>query len=114
MTDPGPTGGGGAGVRRDAGAGGESDADPLAVQRKRLRFRSWHRGAKEMDLILGRFADRYLDELTAEDLDRYELLLVSGDPELYAWITRAAPVPETHDHAVMRLLQNFNVATQED
>ena len=47
-------------------AGDAPAAEPDAVRRKRLRYRSWHRGMKEMDLILGRFADRALATMTAE------------------------------------------------
>jgi antitoxin CptB len=85
--------------------------DDLEVRRKRLRFRSWHRGSKEMDMLLGTFADRALASLSPQQLDRYEALLQTGDPELYGWITGRDAVPEAHDHDVMRLLQNFNIRT---
>src|SRR5262245_16932599 len=57
--------------------------DPLAVQRRRLHFRSWHRGTREADLILGRFADAHLDGFSAEQLDRYGGLLENSDPDIY-------------------------------
>ncbi len=53
---------------------------------KRLRMRSWRRGTKEMDLILGPFADRRAAGLDAAMLDRYEALLEENDQDLYAWI----------------------------
>lgn len=86
-------------------------ADDFEVRRKRLRFRSWHRGSKEMDVLLGTFADRALAGLSPQQLDRYEALLQAGDPELYGWITGRDAVPEAHDHDVMRLLQNINIRT---
>lgn len=55
---------------------------------KRLHMRSWRRGMKEMDLILGRFADDCLGALPAEDLDAYERLLAENDQDLYLWVTR--------------------------
>lgn len=54
---------------------------------KRLHMRSWRRGMKEMDLILGGFADRSLPGLGAADLDAYEGLLAENDQDLYRWIT---------------------------
>lgn len=55
---------------------------------KRLHMRSWRRGMKEMDLILGHFADDRLAGLDAVELDAYERLLAENDQDLYLWITR--------------------------
>jgi antitoxin CptB len=76
-------------------------------RRKRLQFRSWHRGTREMDLLLGGFADANLHVFTPDQLDRYEALLPQSDPDLYNWITGAEPIPAEHDHDVMRLLSVF-------
>lgn len=76
-------------------------ADP---RRKRLRFRSWHRGTREMDLILGRFADRHVFEFSPLQLERYERLLEENDPDLYNWLTGREPPPPEHDHDVLRLM----------
>lgn len=54
---------------------------------KRLHMRSWRRGMKEMDLILGPFADGQLADLTEAELDKYEIILEQNDQELYLWIT---------------------------
>ena len=75
------------------------------VRRKRLRFRSWHRGTREADLLLGPFADTHLAELTPSQLDRYEALLGENDATLYGWIAgRVAPPPE-QDCDVLRLIR---------
>ena len=81
--------------------------DTLAVQRRRLRFRSWHRGTREADLILGRFADAHLAQFSAEQLDRYAALLEKSDPDIYDWLTGRAPIPATEDTDVVRLLRDF-------
>jgi len=86
----------------------------LHLRRKRLRFRSWHRGTREMDLILGRFADAKLACLDAEQLDRYAALLENSDPDLYDWLIRRTAVPPRHDHDVMKLLQNFSLSERND
>lgn len=85
------------------------DPEKLETSRKKLRFRSWHRGTKEMDLLLGSFADRHLAGFSAQQLDRYEALLQNSDPDLYGWISGHNAVPEPHDHDVMRLLQIFSI-----
>lgn len=67
---------------------------------RRLRMRSWRRGTREMDLILGPFADANLGRLDAAALDAYEALLEENDQDLYPWITARlngnAGGPATH------------------
>ena len=65
----------------------------LDNRRKRLKFRSWHRGMREMDLLIGRFADRNLDVFSERQLDLFETLLHETDPDLYNWITEPQPKP---------------------
>jgi len=61
---------------------------------KRLRYRSWHRGCKETDLILGNFADERLQTLDEEQLCAYERLLDEDDVNIWDWLTgNAAPKP---------------------
>ncbi len=81
--------------------------ETIEVRRKRLRYQSWHRGTKEIDLMLGRFADTMLARLTAEQLDRYETLLANPDPDIYLWISGGEAVPEAFDSDVMKMLKNF-------
>jgi len=83
--------------------------DALAIQRRRLRYRSWHRGTLEADLILGRFADAHLAGFSAEQLDRYDALLEKSDPDIYDWLTGRAPVPVAVDTDVFRLLKDFKL-----
>ncbi len=61
---------------------------------KRLRMRSWRRGIKEMDLILGGFADTALDGLSDEDLAIYDEMLGENDHDLYQWASGQSPAPE--------------------
>lgn len=81
--------------------------EALEIRRKRLLFRSWHRGTREVDLLLGSFAERHLAELTVAQLDRYEALLENSDSVLFDWLSgRMAPPPE-QDGDVLRLLMAF-------
>jgi antitoxin CptB len=81
---------------------------PTDIRRKRLLFRSWHRGTRETDLILGRFADSHLDSFDAGQLDRYEALLECSDADLFDWVGGRAAPPTVQDHDVMRLLLAFH------
>lgn len=83
--------------------------DALAIQRRRLRYRSWHRGTREADLVLGRFADAHLPGFTAEQLDRYGALLENSDPDIYDWLTGRSPAPAAVDTDVFRLLKDFKL-----
>ncbi|UPK31677.1 succinate dehydrogenase assembly factor 2 [Bradyrhizobium sp. 186] len=62
-------------------------SDGLDERRKRILFRCWHRGTREMDLILGRFADAEIGNLSDDELTELERLLEVNDPDLYAAIT---------------------------
>ena len=66
----------------------------LDDRRKRLLFRCWHRGTREMDLILGRFADAEIATLADDELDELERLIEVPDPDLYAALTGARPLPQ--------------------
>jgi len=61
--------------------------------RKRLIFRSWHRGTREMDLIMGSFADKNVSGFTESELTAYETLLETPDPDLYNWIAGVETPP---------------------
>ena len=67
----------------------------LDDRRKRLLFRCWHRGTREMDLILGRFADAEIANLTEDELVQFEHLMDVPDPDLYAALTgNLTPAPD--------------------
>ncbi|MFQ5535205.1 MAG: succinate dehydrogenase assembly factor 2 [Sphingomonadales bacterium] len=83
--------------------------EQLDNRRKRIRFRSWHRGTKETDLILGSFADHHLAGLDDRQLELFESLLEVADAELLDWISGRLPVPASHDNEVMALLKDFKL-----
>jgi antitoxin CptB len=74
---------------------------------KKLKFRAWHRGFREADLILGPFADSHVSELSAEELDVFEAILEVPDHDLYEWILERTPTPGEWDGSVMRRLKQF-------
>jgi antitoxin CptB len=76
-------------------------------RRKRLLFRSWHRGTKEADLLLGSFAEANLAGFSSADIACYEELLDQNDADLWDWMTGQAEPPPEHDTGVMRRLRAF-------
>lgn len=82
-------------------------SESLENRRKRLRFRAWHRGTREMDLLVGSFADAHLEGFESDQLDRFEGLLLEADPDLYAWMIGRADPPNDLDHDVMRMMRAF-------
>lgn len=58
-----------------------------------MSFRAWHRGIRETDLILGRFADAHLAGFDQAELDAFEALLDIPDRDLLGWVTGSEPVP---------------------
>ena len=85
----------------------------LEVRKRRIRFRAWHRGMREMDLILGRFADATLSNLDADGVDTFEALMEVPDPELYEWITGAKKTPAKYETELMQKLRSFHLGGSE-
>lgn len=90
------------------------DGDGLSddERRRQLRFRSWHRGTREADLLLGSFADKYLPTFDRERLERYAELLEVADPDLWDWLIGRAPVAEGVDGEIMQLLREHKLTTR--
>ncbi len=80
-----------------------TELTPHEARLKKLRMRSWRRGMKEMDLILGPYADAELAGFAPEMLDAYETLLEENDQDLYLWVTGAKPCPERLSDMVARI-----------
>jgi antitoxin CptB len=81
--------------------------DHSDIRRRRLRFRCWHRGTQEGDLILGLFAETSLTTLRSTQLDQLEVLLDCTDADLFDWIIGGTAPPKEYDHEVMCLLRAF-------
>nr|WP_085867797.1 succinate dehydrogenase assembly factor 2 [Pseudoruegeria aquimaris] len=70
---------------------------------KRMKMRSWRRGMKEMDVILGPFADSELERLGEADLQLYDQLLSENDQDLLRWVTGQAPTPPEYLDLLTRI-----------
>jgi antitoxin CptB len=77
--------------------GSDLSSAGLDARRRRILFRAWRRGLREMDLVMGHFADAELPSMPAAELDQFERLLDAPDPSVLAWITGEEPVPAEYD-----------------
>jgi antitoxin CptB len=82
-----------------------ADLDP---RRRRILFRAWHRGIREMDLIMGRFADAAIDTMSDAELDDFERLIEVPDRDLFRWITGEDATPSNYDTAIFRRVKIFH------
>jgi antitoxin CptB len=81
------------------------DLDP---RRRRALFRAWRRGMREMDLILGGFADAHISELGDHDLADFEALMDVADDELFAWIAGREPPESKYRSPVFQSIVAFH------
>jgi antitoxin CptB len=79
-------------------------------RRRRLRYRAWHRGTREMDLVLGRFVDSELPGLNNSELAELESLMEAPDPELLAWVLGQTTAPADFDTPMFRRIVEFHLA----
>ena len=90
-------------LQKDAG-------EDSAMRLRRLRYRAWHRGTKEMDLLLGPYADARLEGMDAAELDRFETLLEEADTDLLKWLMGQEPTPADADAELLADLLKFRTA----
>jgi antitoxin CptB len=86
----------------------EISSEGLDVRRRKLLFRAWRRGVREMDLIVGRFADARIGALDEPALDDFQALIEVPNATLYAWVIGDEAVPREFDTAVLRDLIRFH------
>jgi antitoxin CptB len=91
-------------------SGTERSSEGLDLRRRKLLFRAWHRGLREVDLILGRFADSNIEQLTDAELSEFEGLMDIPDGELLVWLTGEADVPASYDGPLFRRLRAFRTS----
>ena len=84
--------------------------EELSMRLRRLRYRAWHRGTKEMDLLLGPYADARLGGMEVAELDRFETLLEEADTDLLKWLMGQEPTPADADADLLADLLKFRTA----
>ena len=80
----------------------------LAIRRKRIKIRAWRRGMREMDILMGGFADARLEFLDEDEIAEFETLLDLPDDEVFRWFSGAAPTPPERDTPLLRQIAAFN------
>lgn len=90
--------------------GSTRSSEGLDERRRRLLFRAWRRGTRELDLIMGRFLDETVATLTDAEVEEFEQLCTLPDLELYAWIVGSKPVPAEYDTPLYRRIRDFDHA----
>ena len=78
-------------------SGSKLSSSALDERRRRILVRAWRRGIREMDLVMGRFADAHLPSMSETELDEFERLLDVPDPQALAWITGGEDLPSEFD-----------------
>lgn len=84
--------------------------ESIDKKRKRLIFRSWHRGTREMDIIMGSFADKHIPTFNEEQLDIYDDILSIPDPDIYEWICEREQPPANTQSDVLTMLLNHDTS----
>lgn len=82
--------------------------DVLETRRRRALYRACHRGTKEMDWLIGRFAEAHLPAMSEPELVRFERLLAAPDPELHCWILDPAMLPEDEHRPLIEAMRAFH------
>ncbi len=86
--------------------------DQMSERRRKLTFRAWRRGFREMDLLMGSFAEQNIETLDGDGLDEFERLLSTPDWEVYAWLIGQKDVPDNHKGPVLDQLIAFRYEAQ--
>jgi antitoxin CptB len=92
----------------------ERSREGLDVRRRKLLFLAWRRGVRETDLIVGRFADAYIDKFDDAELDDFERLIEVPNTDLYGWVSGEAEAPADHDTDVLRQLKTFHARGRDE
>ena len=90
----------------------ESPADDLAIRRRRALYRATHRGSKELDFLLGRFAEQTIEIMTEAELCVLERLIDAPDPEIAMSLFGGDSLGEPELDALMQRLRHFHGVVQ--
>ena len=77
------------------------------IRRKRLLWRATHRGIKEMDLILGGFVVKHLDQFSTMEIAELEAIMEIPDQEMLSWATKQEPVPERYASPLLARILDY-------
>ena len=92
---------------------GAAGAGDLATRRRRAQYRANYRGTKEMDWLLGKFAEAHVGDMPEPDLTTFEKFLALADPDIQGWLMdtpRQTPVasPDPEFHGLINRIRTFH------
>ncbi|GAA5094421.1 succinate dehydrogenase assembly factor 2 [Bartonella acomydis] len=85
------------------------DKNQLDVRRRRLVFRAWHRGIREMDLILGHYVDAHITGMSDKTVSALEYIMSFDDRDLLTWVTGEITPPSEVDNLLFRDIINYHI-----
>lgn len=90
-------------------SGSQASSAGLDPRRRRILFRSWHRGIREMDLLFGRFADAEIGNLSERELAEFETLMEEQDRDVFGWLTGEALTPPGMNTGLLARIREFHL-----
>ncbi|MHC5307300.1 FAD assembly factor SdhE [Bartonella sp. LJL80] len=87
--------------------GSRADCSRLDTRRRKLVFRAWHRGIREMDLVLGQYVDAHVTTMDEETIDQLEFIMSFEDRDLLTWVTGEVAIPKDVDTPLFQDILNY-------
>ncbi len=89
-------------------SGTQRSSEGLDPRRRKVLFRCWHRGMREVDLLLGQFADARIDQLSEAELDQLENFMEAPDADIFSWFAGSKPVDPEYDSPIFATIKAFH------
>jgi antitoxin CptB len=89
-------------------SGTTRSSEGLDPRRRRILFRCWHRGMREVDLLLGQFADARIDQLSEDELDQLEHFMEAQDVDIFSWFAGSKPVDPDYARPIFETIKAFH------
>jgi len=87
----------------------KQNSEELSAARKRALYRAWHRGTKELDLILGRFCEAHINGFDDAELALFENIMENEETDLQAWLMGQVEIPSNDQGAMLSRIRNFHI-----
>jgi antitoxin CptB len=87
-----------------------TDTLDLDARRRRIRYRAWHRGLRELELLMGPLVNEQIDTFDTRDIADFEALLDENDQTVLGWLLGDAPPAPGFDTPVFARLRAFRPA----
>lgn len=87
--------------------GSRVDNSKLNTRQRKLVFRAWHRGIREMDLVFGQYVDAHITKLDDRAMEELEYIMSFEDRDLLTWVTGEVQVPSDVDTPLFRDILDY-------